>query len=88
MKKLRNKRVSKMTVKDLKKALKGIDDDTEVVLGFYMKDDGVHFGYLAETFNVAYDSVLKERLFNSKVLELACYSDKFCTYVERKDDIK
>jgi len=86
MKKLRNKRVTKMNVGDLKNLLKDIDDDVEIVLGFYMKDDGVHFGYLAESFHVGYDSVLKERLFNSKVLELACYSDDYCTYMERKDE--
>ena len=90
MKKLRNKRVQKLTVKDLKKALKKVDDDKEVVLGFYMKDGGTYYCYLAEVLtNLKYDSVVGEKLSSSEVVELIGYSDDFCTYIERNEnDIK
>ena len=85
---LLNKRVRKLTVRELKNALKDADDDSEVVLGFYMSvGNGVHFGYLADVFkDMKYDSVLKEKLNDSKVVELACYQHEYSTYVERKDD--
>lgn len=85
MKNLRNKRVTKMNVGMLKKALEPLSDDSEVVLGFYMKDEGVHYGYLAEVMgHIKFDSVLQEK--SEGVIELACFHDDFCSYVERKDD--
>ena len=82
-KKLLNKKVKKVTVGELKKALQKVDDDKEIVLGFYRKKDGVYFGYLADVFpNMKYDSVIKEK---SSVVELTCYDDEYCTYVERTD---
>ena len=86
MKKLRNKRVIKLTVKDLKERLNELDESSEVVLAFYLKDQPNHFVYLADVCNVSYDSVLKEKTFNSKIVELMGYDDRYCTYVERKDD--
>ena len=86
MKKLRNKRVIKLTVKDLKEKLNELDDNSEVVLAFYLKDQPNHFVYLADVCNVSYDSVLKEKTVNSKIVELMGYDDRYCTYVERKDD--
>lgn len=86
MKKLRNKRVIKLTVKDLKEKLNELDDESEVVLAFYLKDQPNHFVYLADVCNVSYDSVLKERTFNSKIVELMGYDDRYCTYVERKNE--
>ena len=38
MKNIRNRRVVKKTVGDLKKELKDIPDDREVILAFYLKD--------------------------------------------------
>lgn len=86
MKKLRNKRVTKMRVKDLINKLQEYDEDSEVVLGFYLKDQPNHFVYLADTCNVSYDGVIKEKLFNGKVVELMGYDHQFCSYVERKDE--
>lgn len=86
MKKLRNKRVIKMTVKDLKEKLNELDDESEVVLGFYLKDQPNHFVYLADVCVVSYDSVTKEKTFNSKIVELMGYDDRFCSYVEKKND--
>ena len=86
MKNLRNKRVQKKTVKDLREALKGLPDDTEIVLGFYMKDDGVHYAYLGDMFtNMKFDSVQQEKLFDGFLVELVGYSDKWSTYIERKE---
>ena len=85
MKKLRNKRVYKLTVKELKEKLNEMNDDSEVVLGFYLKDQPNHFVYLADICEVSYDSVLKERTYNSKVVELMGYDDRYCTYVEKRD---
>ena len=84
-KNLLNQKVKKLTVGELKESLKDLDDDSEVVLVFYMSlFNGVHFGYLAEVFtNMKYDSVLKERLMQSNVVELACYEHEHCTYVEK-----
>ena len=88
MKNLMNKRVRKLTVKDLKEKLKDVDDDTEVVLGFYNLTDGVHFGYLAEVFaNMKYDSVLKEQLTDAVVVELACYEHQYSKYLEKNDEL-
>ena len=86
-KKLLNKKVIKQTVGDLKKALKGVDDDKEVVLAFYFKDEGVHHAYLGEILtNMKYDGVIKEKLADSSVVELASFHPNYCTYVERKND--
>ena len=85
MKKLRTKRVIKLTVKDLKEKLNELDDESEVVLAFYLKDQPNHFVYLADVCNVSYDSVLKEKTFNSKIVELMGYDDRYCTYMERKE---
>ena len=85
MKKLRNKRVYKLTVKELKEKLNEMNDDSEVVLGFYLKDQPNHFVYLADICEVSYDSVLKEKTYNSKVVELMGYDDRYCTYVEKRD---
>lgn len=87
MKNLTNKRVKKLTVGELKESLKDVDDNTEVVLGFYNLSDGVHFGYLAEIFaHMKFDSVLKEKLNDSAVVELACYEHQYSTYVEKTDE--
>lgn len=87
MKKLLNKKVVKMSVKDLKKRLKDADDDSEVVLTFYMKDRGLYSVYLAEVLtDLKYDAVIKESLYNSKVCELAGFNHDDCTYVEKHDE--
>lgn len=87
MKKLRNKKVTKFTVGDLKNSLKGVPNDTEVVLAFYLKDEPNKAVYLADVMtNLKYDSVVKERLFNNNVVELIGYSHEFCTYVEKHDE--
>lgn len=84
MKKLRNKKVTKMTVGDLKKSLKPISDDKEVVLGFYMKEKGVHFVYLADVLaNMGYDSVIKSK---SSVVELCGFDNDYADYMEREDE--
>lgn len=86
-KKLLNQRVRKLTVGELIDALKDLDQDKEVVLGFYKKHDGVHFGYLAEILgHMKYDSVIKEQLNESSVVELVCYDDDYCTYLEKEDE--
>ena len=88
MKNIRNIRVTKLKVKDLKKALKDVDEESEVVIGLYRKDEPVEFCYLADVFaNMKYDSVVKEKLFNTTLVELVGYDDKYCTYVERKDGV-
>lgn len=87
MKKFLNKRVVKLTVKDLKEKLRDADDDSEVVLTFYMKDEGLYSVYLAEVYStIGYDAVLKESLFEGKICELAGFNHKDCTYVEKKND--
>lgn len=87
VKKFLNKRVRKLTVKDLKEKLDGCDDEQEVVLTFYMKDEGLYSVYLAEVYaTIGYDAVTKERLYNSRVCELAGFNHKDCTYVEKRDD--
>jgi len=80
MKNLKNQRVRKQTVKDLKEALKGIDDDKEIILCFYYKGEAHHV-YLAEILpNLKYDGVTKETLNSSSVVELAGYDDRYCNY--------
>ena len=87
MKKFLSKRVVKMKVKDLKKRLKDADDESDVVLTFYMKNEGLYSVYLAEVLtDLKYDAVVKESLYNTKVCELAGFNDKDCTYVEKRDD--
>ena len=89
MKKFLSKRVVKMKVKDLKKKLKDADDESDVVLTFYMKDEGLYSVYLAEAYtNIGYDAVTKESLYNSKICELAGFNHKDCTYVEKRNDKK
>lgn len=84
MKKLRNKRIVKMKVKDLKEQLKNCDDEDEVVLGFYLKDRPNHFTYLAKVSEIKYDGVIKERLYNTKVVELMGFDHDYSTYVEKR----
>lgn len=82
---LLKKKVTKKTVKDLRKALKGVDNDKEVILAFYYKGE-VHHMYLAEiSTNLKYDGVMKEKLDESSVVELAGFDDKYCIYVEKDD---
>lgn len=81
--KLLAKKVKKLTVKDLKEQLEGADDDSEVILTFYMKDEGLYSVYLAEVYsNIGRDAVLKESLLNSRVCELAGFNHKECDYIE------
>ena len=84
MKNLKNQRVRKQTVKDLKQALRKIDEDKEVILAFYYKGE-VHCVYLANILvNLKYDGVIKESLNDTSVVELSGYDDEYCTYVEDK----
>ena len=86
MGKLINKRVIKQNAGDLKEALKDVPDDTEIVLAFYFKDEGVHHAYLCEIYtNLKYDGVLKEKSYGG-IVELAGFHPDYCTYVERKDE--
>ena len=86
MKKFLNKRVVKLKVKDLKEKLKEADDESDVVLTFYMKDEGLYSVYLAEVYsNIGYDAVVKDHLYEGKICELAGYNHKECTYVEKKE---
>lgn len=80
MKKLRNRKVRKLTVKDLKEKLDTLDDNSEVVLGFYLKDQPNNFVYLADVLDLKYDGVIKEKLFNSRVVELCGFDHQYCTY--------
>jgi hypothetical protein len=76
-----------MTVKDLKKKLEEADDDSEVVLTFYMKEKGLYSVYLADVHStIGYDAVTKEKLYNTKVCELSGFNHDDCTYVEKRDD--
>lgn len=87
MKKLLNRKVTKMTVKDLKEKLKDADDEQEVVLTFYMKDKGLYSVYLAEIYaTIGYDAVTKEKLYNTKICELAGFNHDDCTYMEKRND--
>ena len=75
-----NKKVVKQTVKDLKEALNGADDDKEVILAFYYKGEVYHV-YLAEIMtDLKYDGVIKETLENTSVVELSGYTDEFSKY--------
>ena len=79
-----NKRVVKQTVGDLKKALKDVPDDKEIVLSFMCYDKGKYAVYLADIFsNMKYDPVIKQRLFDDSVVELIGFIDEYCTYVAR-----
>ena len=85
MEKLLNKKVNKLTVKDLKKILKDADDESDVILTFYMKDEGLYSVYLSEAYtNIGRDSVLGESLKDGKVCELAGFNHKHCIYMERE----
>lgn len=87
MKNIKNRRVVKKTVGDLKRELKDIPDDTEVVLAFYLKDTANVECYLGEiSANLKYDGVLQEKLYDSSVVELAGFDHRFCTYIEKEDD--
>jgi len=87
IKKLLDKRVKKLKVKDLKKALEEADDESEVVLTFYMKDEGLYSVYLADILtSIGYDAVTKEHLYNSKICELGGFNHKECRYIEEKHD--
>ena len=87
IKKLLNKKVIKMTVKDLKKKLEEADDDSEVVLTFYMKDKGLYSVYLADPHTgIGYDAVTKEKLYNTQICELYGFNHDDCTYMEKRDD--
>ena len=86
MNKLLNKRVTKKTVKDLKKSLRKVDGEKEVVLAFYYKGE-VHHVYLAEISpNLKYDGVTGEKLNDSSVVELCGFDDEFCNYLEKRDE--
>ena len=86
--KLLNKRVVKMTVKDLLESLKDSDEDAEVILTFNMKEedgDACVSCYLAEVLtHLKYDGVLKEKLENSEIVELNGFNHLYCEYKERK----
>ena len=71
-----------MNVKDLKEKLGDMDDDSDVVLCFNLKDEGVHYVYLAEVLNIRYDGVLKETQ-TEPVVELGGYKHEFCSYDNR-----
>ena len=53
-----------------------MDDDSDVVLCFNLKDEGVHYVYLAEVLNIRYDGVLKETQ-TEPVVELGGYKHEF-----------
>ena len=79
------KKVVKKTVGDLKKELKDLDDDLEIILSFYLKENGVESVYLAEVDgHMKYDSVIKEKLNDTTIVELSGFTDKYCKYVEKK----
>lgn len=85
MSKLLKKKVTKKTVKDLRKALKGVDSDKEIILAFYYKGK-VHHVYLSDiSVNLKHDGVIGENLEESSVVELSGFDDKHCIYIERDD---
>ena len=88
MKKILNKRSVKLTVGDLKEALKDIPDDREIALSFMLYDEGRMSVYLAEIYtHMKYDPVLKERMFDEDmIVELVGFTDDYSTYIERDDD--
>ena len=87
MDKLLNKRVVKLTAKDLKEALKDVPDDREVVLSFMLYDEGRESVYLSNIYtHMPYDPVTKEKLFDNHVVELLGFTHKMCSYMEKKDE--
>jgi recombinational DNA repair protein RecR len=82
------KRVRKMKVKDLKKALEDADDESEVILCFnHGYDDGTTSVYLADVLtHLKYDSVLKEQLYESRVCELNGYNHEKTIYLRDKNE--
>lgn len=86
-KKILNKKVVKQTVGDLKRALKDIPDDREVVLSFMCYDKGRYAVYLADVYaNMKYDPVIKQRIFDDTIVELIGFTDEYSTYMERTDE--
>ena len=84
MRKLLKQKVVKKTVKDLKKALKGVDNDKEVILAFYYLGE-VHHVYLSDiAVNLKYDGVIKEKLEDASVVELSGFDDEHCLYMEKQ----
>lgn len=84
MKKIINRRVMKLKVKDLKKKLEEADDESDVVLTFYMRGEGLYSVYLSEILTtLPYDSVLKEKQ-SEYVCELSGYTHEECSYIEDK----
>ena len=82
-----NKKVVKHTVGDLKKALKDVPDDKEVVLSFMCYNKGKYAVYLADVFaNMKYDAVIKQRLVDDNVVELIGYIDEYSMYVEKNEE--
>lgn len=87
MKNIRNRRVVKKTVGDLKKELKDIPDDREVILAFYLKDKPNVECYLGDiSAHLKFDGVLNEKLYDSSVVELAGFDHRYCTYIEKEND--
>ena len=83
-KKLEKKKVFKKTVKDLMGALKGVDPDKEIILGFHYKGE-VHHVYLAEILtDLKYDGVIKETLEDASVVEFSGFDDEYCIYGDKK----
>ena len=81
--KLEKRKVVKKTVKDIIEALKNVDDDKEIVLGFHYKGEVYHV-YLAEILtDLKYDGVIKETL-DVSVVELTGFDDKYCIYGDNK----
>ena len=86
MKNIRNRRVVKQTVGDLKRELENVPDDVEIVLAFYLKDKSNVECYLGEiSTDLRFDGVLQEKLIDSRVVELAGFDHRYSTYVERDD---
>lgn len=84
IKRITNKRVRKLKVKDLKEKLKEADDESDVILTFYMSGEGLYSVYLSEILTILpYDSVLKEKQ-SDYVCELSGYNHEECTYI--RDD--
>ena len=81
-KNLTNIRVKRLKVRDLKKKLKEADDDSDVILTFYMREKGLHSVYLSEILTtLPYDSVTKEKLSEDYTCELSGYNHDDCTYI-------
>ena len=87
MKNIKNRRVLKKTVGDLKKELENVSDDAEVVLAFYLKDEPNVECYLAQvSTNLKFDGVLKEKTYDSSVVELSGFDHNYCTYIQKEGD--